>query len=95
MGHVISKSSLLALTMVEQPIIWAVVSSVEMFGGTNGKFELWIASVENAAQSSKQDILPIAFSQIIGSPLTSSHRFRDCLPYMIWKDLKSGLSRQY
>ena len=38
--------------MVEQPIIQAVTSSVKTFDGTKSKFELWIASVENAAQIS-------------------------------------------
>ena len=45
--------------------------------------------------NSKQDILHIAFSKMIGSPLTSVHRLKDCISYMMWKDLKSELLRQY
>ena len=30
-----------------------------------------------------------------GSPLTSAYRLRDCLQYMMWKDLKSEPLRQY
>ena len=35
--------------MVDQPIIQAVISSIETSDSTKSKFESWIASVENAA----------------------------------------------
>ena len=68
---------------------------VEMFDGIKCKFESWIASVKNVAQISKQEIIYLAFSKMIGSPLTLAHRLRDHLTYLIWKDLKSKLSGQY
>ena len=49
----------------------------------------------NAAQILGQGILCIAFSKMVGSPLTSAYRLRDCLPHLTWKDLKSELSKQY
>ena len=55
----------------------AAISSVEKSDGTKSKLELWTASVETAAQISKQDILCIAFSKMIGPPLTSAQRFTD------------------
>ena len=58
---VISEAILLASVMVEQPIIQAVISSIEAFDGTKSKFESWITSVENAAQISGQNFLCIAF----------------------------------
>ena len=61
---VVNEASILASVTVQQPIIQAVISSVEMFDGTKSKFESWIASVENAAQISEQDILCIAFSKM-------------------------------
>ena len=50
-----------ASVMVKQPIIQAVISSVETFDGTKSKIESWIASVENEAQISGKDILCITF----------------------------------
>ena len=78
LASLVTEANLLSLVMVEQPIIHAAMSSVEMFDGTKSKFESWIASVENAAQISKQNILCIAFSKMIGSQLTSAYRLRDC-----------------
>ena len=52
-----NESSLLASVMLEQPIIQAVISSVEVFNGTNHNFETLIVSLENAVQISGQDIL--------------------------------------
>ena len=66
-----------------------------MFDGTKSKFESWIASVENAGQISKQDILHIVFSKMIGSPPTSGHRLRDHLLHLMWKDLRSNILRPY
>ena len=68
---------------------------MEMFDGTKSKFESWIASIENEAQISGQDILHIAFSKMVGSPLTSAHRLRDQLPHLSQKDLKNELLRKY
>ena len=59
-----------------------MISSMETFDGTKSKFESWIAPMENAAQISGQDIPHIAFSMMVGSPLTSAHRLRDCLPHL-------------
>ena len=52
LGPAGKEASLLALIMVEQPIIQAEISSVENFDGTKNKFKLWTAPVENAAQIS-------------------------------------------
>ena len=93
--HVINEVSLLASIMVEQSIIQAVISSVEMFDDTKSKFESQIASLENVAQISGQDILNIAFTKMVGSPLTLACRLRVHLPHLTWKDLKSELLRQY
>ena len=68
---VVNEASLLASVLVEQSI-------------TKSKFEPWITSMENAAQISGQGILWIAVSKIVGSPLTSAHRLRDCLQHVSW-----------
>ena len=73
---VVSEATLLGSVMVEQTITQAVTASVEMFDATKSKFESWIASVENAARISKQDILHISFSKMKVSPLTSTHMVR-------------------
>ena len=91
---VVSKASLLASVVMEQSIIQAAISSVETYDGTKSKSEAWTASVENAAQVSKQSILHISFSKMIGPPLTSACRLRDHFPYLMWWDLRSELSRQ-
>ena len=88
------KANLLALVIVEQPIIQTAVSSVETFDGTKSKFQSLNESVENTAQKSKQDILWITSSKKIGPPLTSAYRLKDCLPYVMWQDIKSELLRQ-
>ena len=93
-GPVVIEASLLASVMVEQPIIQAAISTVETFNGAKSKFEALVASVENAAQISKQAILCITFSEMIGPLLTSAHRLRDHLPYMIKRDLKSDPAKQ-
>ena len=95
LGPVVSDGSLLALVLVEQPIIQAAITSVETVNDTKCKFESLIGSVENAAQILKQDVLCIAFSKMIGSPDTSVHELRDHVPYVMWKDLKSEPLRQY
>ena len=87
-GPVASEASLLALVMVEQLIIQAAISSVEMFNGTKSKIESWIVSVGNAVQISEYGILWITFSKLIGSPLTLALRLSDSLPHLLWKDLK-------
>ena len=51
--------------------------------------------MENAAQISGKDILHIALSKMLGSPITSAYKLRHCLPHLIWRDLKSELLRQY
>ena len=62
--------------MVEQAI-----SSLKTFDGVKSKFELRVACMENAAQISGADIFHIAFSKMVGSPLTLAHRLRDHLPH--------------
>ena len=55
-----------------------------------------MVSIENAAQISEQDILFIAFSKMVRSPLTSGHRLRDGLPHVTWKDMNfRGNIQQY
>ena len=49
LSPVVNEASLLALVMVEQPITQEVISSMKTFDGTKCKFQLWIASAENAA----------------------------------------------
>ena len=73
---VVNETSLLASAMVEQPIVQTVISLVETFDGTKSKSESWIASVENVAQISGQNILHIAFSNMVGPPITSIHRVK-------------------
>ena len=73
----------------------AAISSLETFDGNENKFEALITLVENAAQISVQDILQIAFSKMIESPLTSALRLRDGSPNIMWKELKSKVARQY
>ena len=36
-----------------------------------------------------------SIQKMIGSPLTSAQKLREETPYLMWKELKSGLSRQY
>ena len=81
--------------MADQVIIHMAISLVEIFDGNKNKFEAWIISFENAKQISCQNILWIAFSKIIGAPLTSAHRLRGGTPNITWKELKSKLSMQY
>ena len=64
--YMVNEASLLVSVMVDQPIIWAAMSSIETFDGNKNKFETWIASVENVAQISGQDILEKAFSKMQG-----------------------------
>ena len=81
--------------MVNQPIIKTAKSSVKTFEDNKNKFEVWIASVENATQISGQDILQKEFSKKVGSPFTSFNRLRDRSPNLECGELKSKLSRQY
>ena len=55
--------------MADQAIIQVAISSVETTDGDRNKFEAWITLVKNATQISGQDIMQIAFSKMIGSPL--------------------------
>ena len=93
--HIISKAILLAFIIVEQPVIQAVISYVEIFDCTKSEFESWIMSVENAVQILGQSILCIAFSIITGSPLMLACRLRDRVPNLTWDGLKNELSRVY
>ena len=52
---VLNEASLLASVTVEQPIIQAVISSLEMLGGTKSKFQSLIAYMENAAQITEHE----------------------------------------
>ena len=81
--------------MAEQHIIQTAISSTEILDGTKNKFESWKASVENAAQISGKNILHMAFSKMIGSPIMSGYRLRDCLPWLTWDNLKNELLTLY
>ena len=70
-------------------------SIVNTYDGTESKSESCIAFVENAAQTSGQYILHIAFTKTGRSPFTSPYRLRDHLPHLTRKDLESELSREY
>ena len=85
--------NLLMSVIVDQAIIQQAISSVETFDVNRNKCEAWITSVENAAQISGEDVSQIAFSKMIGSPLTSTHRLRDASPNLMWWEPKSGLSK--
>ena len=85
---VTNKTSLWESVMVEQPINHAAIFAMETFDGTKGKFESWIVFVENAALISGQNILCIAFSKMVGSPLTQACWLRDHLPHLTWNNLK-------
>ena len=94
-GYMVNDVNLLTTIMGNHIIIQAAISLVETFDGDKKKFETWIRSVENAAQISGQDIIWIAFPKMIGSPLISAHRLREGSPKLMWKELKSNLSRKY
>ena len=82
--YAVNEASLLVTVMVDQPIIYTAIFSVETFDGNKNRFEVWIVSAENAAQIYSQDILRIAFSKMAGSSLTSAHRLRDRSPNLTW-----------
>ena len=56
------------------------MASVDSFDGDRNNFEAWIALVENAVQLTGQHILQIAFSKMVGSPVTSAYRLRNGSP---------------
>ena len=93
--YVVNNVNMLMIVMSDQDIIQVAISSVETFDGNKTKFEAWITSAENTAQISGQDMLWIAFSKMMGSPLTSAYRLRDGSSALILKELKSEISRQY
>ena len=47
--HTTFKDNSLALVMVEQTIIQAALTSMEMFKGTKSKFEAWMETIKNMA----------------------------------------------
>ena len=91
--YVVNDASLLTSIMVDQTIIQAAISSVVTFDDNKNIFEAWIPSVENAAQIYDQDILQIAFSKMVGPPLTSAHRLRERSPNLTRRELKSVHAR--
>ena len=76
--------------MVEQLVIQAVISSVDNFNCSKIKLKSLIASMDNAAQVSGQNIFHIAFTKMVGSPFSLAHKLRDHLPHLTWKDFKSN-----
>ena len=50
---------------------------------------------QNAAQISGQNAICIAFSKLIGSPLSTANRLKTRSPNITWADLKNKLSMQY
>ena len=57
MRYALNDVNMLTTVMAEQAIIQAAISFVETIDGDENNFEIWITSVENAAQISGQDIL--------------------------------------
>ena len=62
MGTVYEGNLLLSI-MIEQTIMQAALTSIEMFQGTKRKSEAWTESIENAVQISGQNAMSIAFSK--------------------------------
>ena len=81
--------------MVEQTIIQAALTSIETFNGIKSKFKAWMEAIENVAQISGQNAMPIAFAKLIGSPLLTANRLRTRLPNLTWANLKKELLMQY
>ena len=50
--------------MMEQTIIQAALTSIEMLDGAISKFKAWMEAIENAAQISGQNAICIAFSYL-------------------------------
>ena len=92
---IIYEGSLLSFVIMEQTIIWAALSSVETFDSTKSKFKCWTESIENAAQVFGQDTWHIAFSKMIGSPLSLANTVKAQSPNLTWMELKRELSMQY
>ena len=52
-------------------------------------------AIKNVAQISGPDAICIAFSKLIGSPLSTAKRLKTRSPNLTWADLKKELSMQY
>ena len=90
----IFEGNLLLLVMVEQSMIHAALTSIEMFDGTKANFRLG-ESIENAMQISGQNAVHIAFSKLTGSLLLTANRLKTRSPNLTWTELKKELSMQY
>ena len=62
--------------MIGQTTIQTALASIETFNGTKSKFEAWVKSIKNAVQMSGQNVICIAFSKVIGSPLSTTNRLK-------------------
>ena len=51
--------------------------------------------IENTAQISGQDTICIAFSKMVGSPISLAYRLKAQSPNLKWTKLKRELSMQY
>ena len=74
--------------MIEQIIIQTALTSIEMFNGTESKFEAWMEAIGNTAQISDQNAICIAFCKSIGSLLLTTNRLKMRLPNLTWADCK-------
>ena len=62
--------------MIEQTITQTALASIETFHGTKSKLEVWMESIKNAVQISGQNTVCIAFSKLLGSPLSTANRLK-------------------
>ena len=85
-------ASLLSSVMIEKTITEAALFSID---GTRIKFKAWTGSIENTAQISGQDTFCIAFSKMIGSPLSLVKRLKAHSPNIAWTELKRESYMQY
>ena len=72
----IYEGNLLSSVMIDQTIIQAALSSIEICDGTKSKFEAWTQSIENATQILGQSTTCIAFSKLSGSPLSTANKLK-------------------
>ena len=81
--------------MIEETIIQAALLSIEMFNGTQSKLEARMESIVNAAPTSGQSTIHIAFSKLTGSHILIAIRLKAMSLKLMWVELKRKLSKQY
>ena len=69
----IYEGNLISSVMIEQTIIQAALSSIEMFYGRKSNCQAWIDSIENTAKILGQYTICIAFSKLKGSLVSTAN----------------------